>query len=470
MTTPLRLALLVLAAALGAPLQARDSAGVAHGVPGVSEAQLAPDFWVRRLPAPDQVLLDAAAIAAQNARLQRLDPTIHDLRALPPVLRRAQVAGWIGRVSVRPTRPLFAADGTPVPTATLDALVEAVDLAAILERQPTRHGLVVRRADLRTFPTAMRVFTAPGETDLDRFQESALFPGTPVVLAHASRDGTWWFVVSPTYTAWIEQRHVAEGPATDVLGYAERTPFRAVTGAVEHTVHAPEAPALSRLPLDMGVRLPLRRDWPPDQPVNGQHPSAAHVVDLPVRADDGTLRIAPALLPRSADSAAGYLPLTRANLVRQAFKFLGERYGWGHAYDGRDCSGFAAEVYRSMGVLLPRNTGDQAASPALHRRVFTAGDDDAARAAAVRALEAGDLVYIPGHVMLVIGRIDGEPYLIHDTAGINVRDGAGLRRLPLNGVAVTPLTPLRFDERAGYVDRITSIVRPYLAAPEDSDE
>jgi len=52
------------------------------------------------------------------------------------------------------------------------------------------------------------------------------------------------------------------------------------------------------------------------------------------------------------------LPFTRANLLRQAFRFLGERYGWGHDYQGRDCSGFVSEVYRSMGVQLPRNTSD----------------------------------------------------------------------------------------------------------------
>ena len=44
--------------------------------------------------------------------------------------------------------------------------------------------------------------------------------------------------------------------------------------------------------------------------------------------------------------------------------FLGERYGWGHRYNGRDCSGFVSEVYQSMGVQLPRNTSDQSVSPA----------------------------------------------------------------------------------------------------------
>ena len=72
------------------------------------------------------------------------------------------------------------------------------------------------------------------------------------------------------------------------------------------------------------------------------------------------------------DVATDYLPLTRANVLRQSFKFLGERYGWGHSYNARDCSGFVSEVYRSFGVQLPRNTRDQGVSPALNRIEFTA--------------------------------------------------------------------------------------------------
>jgi cell wall-associated NlpC family hydrolase len=182
---------------------------------------------------------------------------------------------------------------------------------------------------------------------------------------------------------------------------------------------------------------------------------------LPVRNDDGTLAFSPALLPRTTDTAPAPLALTQANLVRQAFKFLGERYGWGHAYNGRDCSGFVSEVYASMGLLLPRNTSDQAVSPALRRTVLGKDATPAQRQAAIDALQVGDLIYIPGHVMMMLGRIDGRPYVIHDTNGGSFADGqGGLRSYGLNGVSVTPLEPLRFDRDTSYIDRITNIVHP----------
>jgi cell wall-associated NlpC family hydrolase len=453
-------ALLVLATG-ALPLQARDAPAPAGalGVFDITDAQLDPGFWVKRLQEPDGVVMDATAIAAQNARLRELDPTIHDLAALPATLARADIAGRIGKLSTRPTRAMFDVEGRPVPDATLDAMVDSLALDAIPEQQAVRYGLVVQRADLRTFPTMLRIFSSQGETDIDRLQESAEFPGTPVAVLHESRDGQWWFVLSPRYAAWMEKKHVALGDRETVLAYPGKAPYRVVTGAAVRTVYARERPELSELQLDMGTRVPLA-DVPGAAQVNGQHPYTSHVLQLPVRAADGSLSFAPALLQKIADTSPGYLPLTRANIIRQSFKFLGERYGWGHAYNGRDCSGFVSEVYRSVGVELPRNTRDQAVSAALQHTLFSEKDGREARMAAVRTLDVGDLVYIPGHVMMVIGHIDGRPYVIHDTNGGGYLDAGGtLRTYGLNGVSVTPLLPLMFNARERYVDRITSIVR-----------
>ncbi len=233
-----------------------------------------------------------------------------------------------------------------------------------------------------------------------------------------------------------------------MLAYTRKSPYLVVTGAKARTVFTPERPEVSELQLDMGVRVPVIADWPQATPVNGQHPYTAHVIELPVRASDGTLKFTPALLPRTADTSGDYLPLSRANLLRQGFKFLGERYGWGHSYNARDCSGFVSDVYRSFGVQLPRNTRDQAVSPALNRITFTDADDHEHRLAVLRNLEVGDLVYIPGHVMMVIGHDNGMPYVIHDTTGISYRNGTGeVTRVQLNGVSVTPLTPLLFARK-----------------------
>lgn len=440
------------------PSDTRLSASGAN-IAGLDPALLSPKFWISRLRAPHGAVLDNGEIADRNALLTRLDASMHDLDALPGTLDQAQVVHWVGDVSRRPLGPLYDASGRPIAADVLDTVVANADLSAIPAQQSSRYGLAVRRADMRTFPTDMRVFSNTGDIDLDRFQESALFPGTPVAIVHESKDRQWWFVLSPTYAAWVPKQAIAEAPRPQVLDYARRRPSLTVTGSTVRTSATPEQPSVSGLQLDMGVRLP-QATFPVGETINGQNAAASWIVLLPVRDDSGRLSLRPALLPRIVDASAGTLPLTRANTISQAFKFLGERYGWGDDYGTRDCSGFVSAVFASMGVVLPRNTGDQAGNPVytrLHLEEKTPGNT---RMAAVDALDAGDLVYIPGHVMLVIGRIGGVPYVIHDIHDGKYIDANGaLQSMHFNGVVVTPLTPLRLDATRGFVDGITDIVR-----------
>ena len=427
---------------------------------GLHEAYLTPEYWAARLPDADTPILDRAQIQAQNARMRTQDPHIQDIAALPAALPAAQLRASITALSRWPARTLYDVHGTAVATAQRADIEANLALDALPAQVIPQYGLVVHRAALRTFPTRQRVFSSPGNTDIDRFQESALFPGDKVAVVHRSADGAWLFVHSERYSAWIEAQHVATGSKQVVLGYGAQGPYRVITGAAAHTAYTPEEPRVSRLQLDMGVRLPVLAQWPASQPVNGQQAHASWVVQLPVREADGTLALVPALLPRSQDSQADYLPLTPRTLLTQAYKFLGERYGWGHDYDARDCSGFVSEIYRSAGVLLPRNTSAQGVSPALDRVAFDDKDDALQRDRAVAALQVGDLVYIPGHVMMAIGHVDGRTWVIHDTAGGSWKDAQGERiQAHLNGVSVTPLEPMMASDDLRYIDRMTNIQR-----------
>lgn len=461
----MRLTVLLLGLVLTLPgaLSARAPAAATPplAVPGLSEAQLSPDYWLDALAEPDRIILTPAQIAQQNARMVAEEPSIFDLEALPARLSGDQVSGWIQDLASLPTRDLFDEQGRKVEADVLAAIGANRALDAVPADQATRYGMAVQRADLRAFPTRLRVFHSADDSDIDRFQESALFPGDPLVITHESADGEWLFVVSQRYAAWIERQYVAEGARDAVLAWGRSDAFLVVTGATAHTVYTPENPRVSDVQLEMGLRVPVLEDWPPLDPVNGQLASAHHVIQLPVRNDDGTLAFEPALLPRSADVADDYLPLTEANLIRQSFKFLGERYGWGHSYGTRDCSGFVSEIYRSFGVLLPRNTSRQSVTPALNRLAFSADDSHQARIDALAEARVGDLVFIPGHVMMILGHVDGEPVAIHDTAGMSwLPDPDGeLVRLRLNGVVVTPILPMMSNATTPTTDRITNIQR-----------
>ena len=427
---------------------------VAAVIPARADDPLLADHWIASCPDAERVLADAEAVTAMNRRMLAEEGSVNDLSRLPATLPRTEVVDRIERQCRLPEGPLVFAAGLLVGDEPRRHWRASLALDEVPARVEPRFGLVVRRAAIRRFPTWQRVHARAADTDIDQFQETAFFPGTPVAAVHATTDRDWWFVIGPTYAGWVAADSIALGDRAEVLAYAARA-SRVVTAARVATAFTPDLPAASQLALDMGTTLPERCDWPAGTPVNGQSSAASVVVDLPMRDTSGVLRVVPALLPRSSDTHDGPLPATRANVLRQAFKFLGERYGWGHDFDGRDCSGFVCEVYRSLGILLPRNTRDQAVCPALATTPVAPDWPRSRRLEAIHALLPGDLVYTRRHVMIVVGRDDDGPWVIHDThegrtAGANA-----------NGVVLQPFLAI---DGGGVIDAVTAVVA-VLAPP-----
>ena len=232
----------------------------------------------------------------------QVDRSCTTSRALPQTLDGAQVAAWIEALSKRPDADAYdeqRPDG--LGSALDDRSSPSLDAQAIPARRPRVTGWSCAAPTCVPSRPALRVFSSHGDTDIDRFQESALFPGTPVAIAHGSRDGKWWFVVSNTLCGLGREANTSpKAGKQQVFGYAAEDALSASSPAQGATVFTPEQPQVSELQLDMGVRVPC---WPtcrPTQPVNGQHPYTSCVVELPVRDERRQRwRFAPALLPRT---------------------------------------------------------------------------------------------------------------------------------------------------------------------------
>lgn len=440
------------------PLSSDGNYGFSTDVPGIQLPMLSAAFWIERI-GDDSERLTADVIAEFNRRNLASDPHLHDLANLPDTLAREQLLSLLDDVS-RPARsPRYYADGREVSSADYARLESALGREAVPAELEVRWGLVVRRDSMRSYPTGEGVFRDPAEKDLDRFQETGVFPGQVVALLHESADGDWWFAMNYHYAAWLPKAAVATGPREEIERWRNRAPRLVVAGAKVGTNFNPVDPRTSQLQLDMGTSLPLMTAVEVGHDVNGQNPYASHVVELPVRDDNGRLEFRPALIARSRDVSVGNLSYRPSVLLRQAFKFLGERYGWGHDYNARDCTGFIGEVYKTFGILMPRNSGQQGQSDFAPTLFFADGDgDNERRRRALERLQVGDLIYTPGHVMMAIGRVEGEPYVIHDVVGLAYYDESGeFYRGTLSGVSVTPLTPLWLSPGKKLVDSIYAI-------------
>jgi cell wall-associated NlpC family hydrolase len=428
---------------------------------GIEEIHLSAQFWIDRLPEPDEVLMDREAIRAFNANAYATDPHLVDIGGIPARLPGDEVHRGIRAISKPYKAPLFYHDGREVAESDYRRYTDNLALDSIPDSVEVRFGLVLRRADMRTWPTEDAVYKSTDTIDLDRFQENGLFPAAFVAVLHESRDGEWYFAQSYNYAAWVRRDRIAIGDREEIKAYKNAEPFVVVTGDRIETTFNPVMPAISELQLDMGVRLPLADPQNTTHDVHGQNPYTSYVVRLPVADGEGGLAFESALIARRHDVRRDYLPYTPANVIRQGFKFLGERYGWGHSYNARDCTGLVSEVYKAFGIIMPRNSAQQGNSP-IGRNVQVPGSDTRERRLRkIGAMEVGDLLYFPGHVMMYIGDDDGKPYVLHDTSsGLRYVDEDGeYYEGILNGVSVTPLISLQTSEESSYVDELYAIKR-----------
>lgn len=429
-----------------------------HDVIGMQEMYLEPEFWIQRLQAPHQEVLTADEIAAFNARSYNVQDEMVYLNELPNSYSGDALREKIDSLSSLPKYSRFYADGTQATAEQLQAYRDATNIDGVKANNPVQFGLVVARSPMRTFPTLDKLYSEGLDTDIDRFQETGVFPGMPLAILHTSADGQWYLAQSYHYLAWVQAKDVAIGDREVVLNYTEKAPFAVVTEAKVHTNYTPSFPAASEVQLDMSTKLPLLSAAETGHNVHGQNPFASYTVELPIRNDDGSLDFTPALIPRHNDVTVGYLPYTEANIIDQAFKFLGERYGWGHDFNARDCTGFVLEVYRTMGIDMPRNSGQQAYGAYGDTILYDKDASNEEKLARLDAANVGDLIYVPGHVVIYLGKIDGEHYVIHDVHGMSYTDSNGdYYKGTLNGVSVTPLTTLGFGKNDTYLDRIYSI-------------
>ena len=96
-----------------------------------------------------------------------------------------------------------------------------------------------------------------------------------------------------------------------------------------------------------------------------------------------------------------------------AFKHLGAPYGWGGMENSVDCSSLAQDVYRTVGIELPRN-GDEQARALGGRNLRGLSHDQ--KMAVIGSAAPGSILFTPYHVMLVLGNYQGTPYMIHSLA------------------------------------------------------
>lgn len=423
-------------------------------IPGVSEDMLYPSFWLKNVKDQNELLMTSAEINRYNRKGFRECEVLKDLRAYPSLINGEKLRKQIEKLSARPTKKRYLA-GQEVDDEYYQALNNQLNLDKISNLTVVKFGITVKRTEMRAFPTSDRVFSEPADIETDMFIETALYPIEPLAILHQSSDGKWLFAQSYNYLAWVAADSVAFTDRKTLFNYLDAPDFLVVTGKGLLTGYNPVRPEISELQFDMGAKIPLAKRGEIPMDIDGQHPAGNYVVRLPVRGKNGELEFKLGLIARSEDARVGYLPMTRKNIITQAFKFLGQRYGWGGMFNTRDCSAFIMDNYRSMGILLPRNAGEQGKMAPGITHSLTREMTIEERMQIFDRLPAGSPIYMNGHAMLYLGKFQQDYYIIHDFAGFRVPDAEGkLKNSTARCVFVTPLLGTFLSDGKKYLEGI----------------
>lgn len=416
-------------------------------LPGVQDEFQTAGFWISRLPQPDKVLLDAAGVAAWNEKIRHAglvrrldDPTgltgPQLAKDWADSLKWFEGMGFYRRSGQQAQaeffRPLAAACGTPA---------RELDLG---------YGVVAQKASLRGLPTTEELFDAPGDWFTDNLFYSALEAGTPVLILHTAPGGRWLYVQTELVAGWLDAGVVARTPQAEFLAlYQDPNLIRSRVPRAD--VWADSAMTRHLGTLRMGAKLPAGTPSPglPGGPV---------AVQWPLRLPDGRLAWQPAWIENENVSLTP-LPLTQRTLLNLAFRQLNSPYGWAGMFGDQDCSQFLVEVFSTCGLILPRNSTRQAKVgtevPGFRADLVPA---DKARVLAAGGLPGATLLKLPGHITLLVGTLEGQPWVIHSTWGYrDTIKGEEVTRL-INRVAVSNLELGAGSRKGSHLSRLQAAV------------
>ena len=417
------------------------------GMDNVTNKMLKADFWIGLRENPDNLVMDDQEIAAFNAKNIEKQPGLFmNFPDYPVSIDGRQLTRYLEAASFPQSNRYIGTE--KVSRTYYNDLRQQMNLSEVKSSNKVKFAFTVVRTDMRTFPTHDVSLEAPDDWEFDMFQETAVGAAEPIVVLHIDKSGDWYYVQSWNCRGWIPTEDVAIAENKEIWdSYITAKDFLVVTGNRLILGEDPVSPELTGVAYSMGTRLPLvdidKLPWL----VENQVPFQSYAIQVPTRETNGSLLLKTILIPYNSDVSVGLLPYTEANLYRLMFKMHGERYGWGGMFDSRDCSAMIMEIYRSFGVRMPRNSGQQgdAAGIAVD---FPSDISTADREKILDNVVPGATLHMKGHVLLYLGKYNGRHYVFHDLASIGDADGEKnasslLPRLSVNSVVVTELNLVR---------------------------
>ncbi|EMH33671.1 NlpC/P60 family protein [Helicobacter pylori GAM80Ai] len=324
----------------------------------------------------------------------------------------------------------YGEDLKPNAKAFNDELIKSMDI----ERYPSAKikAVVVRDSDVRAVPTNKPYYLSPKGYPFDRYQNSLIFQGMPVLITHFNTDKTYAHIQSSFVYGWIK---------VSDLAYMHDKDIELLTKIKNYVM-----PIKDKIPLytDYGdfytnARVGELFALIPQSQNASQNPQKKELKAYGFLRDAKGYAALQSVILNEKDFFVFPKAFTSENMAYFIDTMLGQKYGWGGLLGNRDCSAFTRDSFANFGILLPRNSYAQSRYANNYVDLSSMKAKEKEDYILKNATPFGTLIYLKGHIMLYLGAYNHQAIVAHSIWSVQTQKHFKTLSHKIGGVVITSL-------------------------------
>ncbi len=324
----------------------------------------------------------------------------------------------------------YGEDLKPNAKAFNDELIKSMDI----EHYPSVKikAVVVRDSDVRAVPTNKPYYLSPKGYPFDRYQNSLIFQGTPVLITHFNLDKTYAHIQSSFVYGWIKVSDLAYMRDKDielltklknyVMPIKDKIPLYTDYGGFYTNARVGELFAL----------IPQSQNTP-------QKPQKKELKAYGFLRDAKGYAALQSVILDEKDFFVFPKAFNSENMAYFIDTMLGQKYGWGGLLGNRDCSAFTRDSFANFGILLPRNSYAQSRYANNYVDLSSMKAKEKEDYILKNATPFGTLIYLKGHIMLYLGAYNHQAIVAHSIWSVQTQKHFKTLSHKIGGVVITSL-------------------------------
>ncbi|GAA8158059.1 SH3 domain-containing C40 family peptidase [Helicobacter pylori] len=324
----------------------------------------------------------------------------------------------------------YGEDLKPNAKAFNDELIKSMDIAHYPSAKIK--AVVVRDSDVRAVPTNKPYYLSQKGYPFDRYQNSLIFQGTPVLVTHFNTDKTYAHIQSSFVYGWIK---------VSDLAYMHDKDIELLTKIKNYVM-----PIKDKIPLytDYGdfytdARVGELFALIPQSQNASQNPQKKELKAYGFLRDAKGYATLQSVILNEKDFFVFPKAFTSENMAYFIDTMLGQKYGWGGLLGNRDCSAFTRDSFANFGILLPRNSYAQSRYANNYVDLSSMKAKEKEDYIIKNATPFGTLIYLKGHIMLYLGVYNHQAIVAHSIWSVQTQKHFKTLSHKIGGVVITSL-------------------------------